>query len=100
MSNYENEAPSGEFTDNSYVGGGANEQVPVVSDETKVEDPIDGAQADSDAQLGIYLPFPHPSLIPYNPLLFPYYAFPFPLLYSFIYIPSLLFAPSHLAPHR
>jgi hypothetical protein len=54
MSSYENEAPSGVVADDSYVSGSSskNEGVPVVSDETNVEDPMDEGKADSDEQLG------------------------------------------------
>lgn len=57
MSSYENEVPS----DNSYVSrqGHKNEPLGVVSDETKIEDPVDSRTADSDQQLGTF----HPSLI-------------------------------------
>ncbi|ETS84584.1 hypothetical protein PFICI_02609 [Pestalotiopsis fici W106-1] len=49
MSSYENEVPS----DNSYVSrpGHKNEALGVVSDETKIEDPVDSRTADSDEQL-------------------------------------------------
>ncbi|KAI0153372.1 hypothetical protein BJ166DRAFT_627341 [Pestalotiopsis sp. NC0098] len=49
MSSYENEVPS----DNSYVSrqGHKNEPLGVVSDETKIEDPVDSRTADSDQQL-------------------------------------------------
>ncbi|KAI1843631.1 hypothetical protein JX266_010264 [Neoarthrinium moseri] len=53
MSNYENEAPTGEFSDNSYVSrsGHKHEPLGVVSDQERIEDPIDGNTADSDRQL-------------------------------------------------
>ncbi|KAI0473712.1 hypothetical protein GGR56DRAFT_676189 [Xylariaceae sp. FL0804] len=53
MSSYENEAPSGEVADNSYVSrpGHKGEEVPVVSDQERIEDPVDEAKADTDAQL-------------------------------------------------
>ncbi|KAK6076405.1 hypothetical protein SCUP234_07139 [Seiridium cupressi] len=49
MSTYENEVP----TDNSYVSrqGSKGEPLGVVSDETRIEDPIDAQTADSDQQL-------------------------------------------------
>ncbi|KAI1496358.1 hypothetical protein F5X99DRAFT_74383 [Biscogniauxia marginata] len=48
--NHDNEAPSG--ADNSYVSrpGHKDEQIPIVSDQDRVEDPVD-AEADSDEQL-------------------------------------------------
>ncbi|KAI1771995.1 hypothetical protein F4818DRAFT_185238 [Hypoxylon cercidicola] len=54
MSSYENEAPSGAVADNSYVSrpGHKNEEVPVQSDQDRVEYPIDESIADSDSQLG------------------------------------------------
>ncbi|KAI8626724.1 hypothetical protein F5Y19DRAFT_478209 [Xylariaceae sp. FL1651] len=53
MSSYENEAPSGTVADDSYVSrpGHKNEQLPVVSDQDRVEDPIDANTVDSDEQL-------------------------------------------------
>lgn len=56
MSSYENEVPS----DNSYVSrqGHKNEPLGVVSDETKIEDPVDSRTADSDQQLGMFTPPP------------------------------------------
>ncbi|KAI3319675.1 hypothetical protein HD806DRAFT_539020 [Xylariaceae sp. AK1471] len=53
MSSYENEAPSGDVADDSYVSrsGSKNEEVPVLSDKDRIDDPIDEAQADSDEQL-------------------------------------------------
>ncbi|KAL1843708.1 hypothetical protein VTK73DRAFT_2787 [Phialemonium thermophilum] len=54
MSNKYNpeDAPSGEFHDDSYAKmGGSEGPVPVQSDNAKVEDPIDSRTADSDAQL-------------------------------------------------
>lgn len=49
------DAPSGTVQDDSYVSrsGHKNEPLPVQSDNAKVEDPIDGNVADSDAQLGM-----------------------------------------------
>lgn len=63
MSNYENEAPSGEAYDNSYVSrpGKKDEAVPVQSDQDTVRDPIDERTADSDEQLGMINPCPHVS---------------------------------------
>lgn len=57
MSSYENEAPSGEVADNSYVSrsGHKNEPLNVVSDQERIEDPVD-AEADTDEQLGKWLP--------------------------------------------
>lgn len=48
------DAPAGDAADNDYVSrpGQAQAGVPVQSDNAAVEDPIDGATADSDAQLG------------------------------------------------
>ncbi|KAI1641345.1 hypothetical protein F4809DRAFT_636632 [Biscogniauxia mediterranea] len=53
MSAHDESQPSGEVADDSYVSrpGHKDEQVPVVSDQDRVEDPIDGAKADSDEQL-------------------------------------------------
>lgn len=53
MSSYENEAPSGEVVDNSYVSrsGHKNEPLNVVSDQERVAEPVD-AEADTDEQLG------------------------------------------------
>jgi hypothetical protein len=51
--NLEN-APSGEFRDDSYVSrqGSKNEPLPVQADSDNVEDPIDADKADTDEQLG------------------------------------------------
>ncbi|KAF6810285.1 hypothetical protein CMUS01_13499 [Colletotrichum musicola] len=48
-----NEAPTGDFKDNSYVSrpGQTSEPIRVQRDTEKVEDPLDAATADSDAQL-------------------------------------------------
>jgi hypothetical protein len=48
------DAPTGEFQDNSYVSrpGQKAETLAVQSDNTKVEDPIDPNTADTDEQLG------------------------------------------------
>ncbi|KAI0839225.1 hypothetical protein F5Y06DRAFT_295845 [Hypoxylon sp. FL0890] len=53
MPSYNNEAPSGNVADNSYVSrsGHKNEEIPVQSDGDLVEDPIDEGKADSDEQL-------------------------------------------------
>lgn len=55
MSSYQNE-PSGEFSEDSYVSrpGHKHEPIGVVSDQERIEHPIDGSKADSDAQLGVY----------------------------------------------
>ncbi|KAF5245478.1 hypothetical protein FANTH_7311 [Fusarium anthophilum] len=47
------DAPSAEFQDDSYVSrpGEKEQPIPVQSDSDRVEDPIDGEQADTDAQL-------------------------------------------------
>ncbi|KAL2213147.1 hypothetical protein CC79DRAFT_1361967 [Sarocladium strictum] len=47
------DAPSGDFQDDSYVSrqGNKNEPLPVQSDADRVEDPVDGDVADSDEQL-------------------------------------------------
>lgn len=49
------DAPSAEFQDDSYVSrpGEKEQPIPVQSDSDRVEDPIDGEQADTDAQLGM-----------------------------------------------
>lgn len=54
MAEYENEAPTGKVADDSYVSrsGHKDEEIPVMSDEAKVEDPIDESKADTDEQLG------------------------------------------------
>ncbi|KAL1636543.1 hypothetical protein SLS56_001128 [Neofusicoccum ribis] len=53
MSNYEQQdIPSGNAGDNDYVSRSGQYQVPVQKDEAPVDDPIDGATADSDEQLG------------------------------------------------
>ena len=46
--------PQGDAQDNDYVSrtGQKDANVPVQSDNDAIEDPIDGATADSDAQLG------------------------------------------------
>ncbi|KAF5598766.1 tRNA pseudouridine38-40 synthase [Fusarium pseudocircinatum] len=47
------DAPSAEFQDDSYVSrpGEKEQPIPVQSDSDRVEDPVDGEQADTDAQL-------------------------------------------------
>ncbi|KAI1081883.1 hypothetical protein F5B20DRAFT_578662 [Whalleya microplaca] len=49
----QSDAPSGRVADNDYVSrsGHKGEQIPVQSDDDRIEDPIDGATADSDEQL-------------------------------------------------
>ena len=44
--------PAGDSKDNDYVSRTGQSTIPVVSDQTSVEDPIDPATADSDATLG------------------------------------------------
>ncbi|KAI1397220.1 hypothetical protein F4819DRAFT_472744 [Hypoxylon fuscum] len=53
MPSYENEAPSADVADDSYVSraGHKNEEVPVQADGDLVEDPIDETKADTDEQL-------------------------------------------------
>lgn len=48
------DAPAGDFRDDSYVSrqGNKNEPLPVQSDGDRVEDPIDENVADTDEQLG------------------------------------------------
>jgi hypothetical protein len=52
------DAPSGNAVDNDYVSRPGQKQapIPVQSDETPVNDPIDPATADSDEQLGKNIP--------------------------------------------
>ncbi|KAE9376280.1 hypothetical protein N431DRAFT_367267, partial [Stipitochalara longipes BDJ] len=47
------DAPTGDAQDNDYVSrpGQKDGPIPVQSDNTAIEDPIDGAMADSDEQL-------------------------------------------------
>lgn len=49
------DVPTGEDNDNSYVSrsGHKGEEIPVVSDQERIEDPIDADVADSDEQLGM-----------------------------------------------
>jgi hypothetical protein len=51
------DAPAGDAQDNDYVSRTGQKQgpIPVQSDNDAVEDPIDGATADSDEQLGMSL---------------------------------------------
>jgi hypothetical protein len=49
------DAPDGVVNDRSYKTSG-NDTVPVVSDDVRIEDPIDARTADSDAQLGTCIP--------------------------------------------
>lgn len=53
------DAPAGDAQDNDYVSrpGQKGGPIPVQSDNATVEDPIDAGTADSDAQLGMSLPF-------------------------------------------
>ncbi|RYP40472.1 hypothetical protein DL769_011762 [Monosporascus sp. CRB-8-3] len=69
MSNYENEAHSGEVRDNSYVSDSCrnNEAIPVQSDRGPVEDPVNPAMADLDQQLGTQT-VAAPSRIPHLPM--------------------------------
>lgn len=46
------DAPAGDAQDNDYVSRPGQGEIKVQSDSAKVEDPIDPATADSDAQLG------------------------------------------------
>jgi hypothetical protein len=51
------DAPAGDAQDNDYVSRTVQKQgpIPVQSDNDTVDDPIDGATADSDEQLGMSL---------------------------------------------
>jgi hypothetical protein len=51
------DAPAGDAQDNDYVSRTGQKQgpIPVQSDNDTVDDPIDGATADSDEQLGMSL---------------------------------------------
>ena len=51
----EQETPSGEFREDSYVSrpGNKAEPLPVKSDADQIEDPIDPNTADTDEQLGM-----------------------------------------------
>lgn len=46
------EGPTVDEGDNDYASRGGQSQIPVQKDEAPVEDPIDPATADSNAQLG------------------------------------------------
>lgn len=46
------DVPAGDAVDNDYKSRPGQSEIPVVSDETSVEDPIDSATADSDKTLG------------------------------------------------
>lgn len=50
------DAPAGDAQDNDYISRTGQKQgpIPVQSDNDAVEDPIDGATADSDEQLGMF----------------------------------------------
>ena len=52
MSEYENEAPTGDVQDTEYVSRTGQSQIPVTKDDAPIEDPIDAETADSDKQLG------------------------------------------------
>jgi hypothetical protein len=53
------QGPAGDPTDNDYVSRTGQSQIKVQKDEAPVEDPIDPATADSDAQLGRSFPIAH-----------------------------------------
>lgn len=55
------DAPTGEFRDDSYVSrsGHKGEEIPVASDQERIEDPTSLADQDSDAQLRESLLRPH-----------------------------------------
>ena len=54
---YKDDAPTNEVTSNEYVSRTGQKEAnnPVQADTDTVEDPIDPATADSDAQLGMHL---------------------------------------------
>jgi hypothetical protein len=52
LSNMSDDIPQGDVMDNDYKSRTGQGEVPVQSDDTPVEDPIDAATADSDEQLG------------------------------------------------
>jgi hypothetical protein len=54
MSEYQDEAPTGDVRDNDYTSRSGQYQIPVQKDEAPVEDPIDAKTADTDEQLGRY----------------------------------------------
>ena len=52
MSEYQNEAPTGDVQNNDYVSRTGQSEIPVTKDGANIQDPIDPATADSDQQLG------------------------------------------------
>jgi hypothetical protein len=58
-SNGVQDAPTGDYQEDSYVSrpGQKEQPVPVQSDSDRVDDPIDAEQADTDAQLGMCTSF-------------------------------------------
>lgn len=50
------DVPAGEVMDNDYISRTGQKQapIPVQSDSDNVEDPIDGAKADTDEALGMF----------------------------------------------
>jgi hypothetical protein len=52
LSNMSDDIPQGDVMDNDYKSRTGQGEVPVQSDDSPVEDPIDAATADSDEQLG------------------------------------------------
>lgn len=48
------DAPAGDAVDNDYKSRPGQSEIPVVADETSIEDPIDAATADSDKTLGMF----------------------------------------------
>ena len=52
MSEYENEAPTGDVQDPEYKSRTGQSHIPVTDDNVPVEDPINAETADSDQQLG------------------------------------------------
>ena len=54
MSEYQNEAPTGDVQDSEYVSRTGQSEIPVTKDDAPIEDPIDAETADSDKQLGKY----------------------------------------------
>ena len=52
MSEYENEAPTGDVQDPEYVSRTGQSHIPVAKDDASIEDPINAETADSDKQLG------------------------------------------------
>ncbi|MCJ1327226.1 hypothetical protein MMC10_003894 [Thelotrema lepadinum] len=51
MSEYENEAPTGDVQDPEYVSRTGQSHIPVAKDDASIEDPINAETADSDKQL-------------------------------------------------